>query len=141
MRSATRRCWAPSCRSAFDLRALEVGGLGDAATRLVKFGHRVPEVGDQPLMAPVCEHHAADPVQQLAIAEQGDVMDERGLVAAVTGVDGRDGAVEDRLLLPLDRMTARSPPAVHARSDTWHTARVVATPRPSARCSSPARPR
>ena len=66
-------------------------------------------------MAPVCEHHAADPVEQLAIVEQGDVMDERDVVAAVTGVDGRDGAVEDRPSRHLGRMAARIAPAVHAR--------------------------
>ena len=111
---------------AFDARALQVGGLGDAATRLVKFGHRLPEVGGQPLMAPVCEHHAADPVQQLAIVEQGDVMDERDVVATVAGVDGRDGAVGDRLSRPLDRTAARIAPAVRVRVAEEQVGRRVA---------------
>ena len=66
-------------------------------------------------MAPVCEHHAADPVEQLRIVEQGDVMDERDVLAAIAGVDGRDGAVGDRLARPLDRTAARIAPVVRVR--------------------------
>ncbi len=41
-------------------------------------------------------------------------MDQRDVMAAVTGVDGRDDAVGGRRLRLLDRMAARIAPAVHA---------------------------
>ena len=53
-------------------------------------------------------------------------MDERDVVAAVTGVDGRDGAVGDRLSRPLDRTAARIAPAVRARVAEEQVGRRVA---------------